>query len=79
MLRRSKSKAFLYVIDGLVHEKVDKLRMALQSIETITNIKIDVRSGLVELGAKTNPEQQLKIACEIAGCKLRTEVKKKHL
>lgn len=74
-----KIKAYIFVLDGLTAEISEKLELALKSVDIIINVKIDMQSGLVEIGSARNPETQLKMACSIVGCKLRTHVKKRQL
>ena len=79
MLGKSKTKEYIYLLDGLNEENSEKLKISLKSVDFITNIKVDARSGIVQLGAKSNPETQLKMACALAGCLIRTQVKKRNL
>ena len=79
MLGKQKGKLFIFIVDGVSAANSDKLKNALKAVDIITNVKIDLQRGLLEVGAKRNPELQVKMACELVGCTLRTEVKKRQI
>lgn len=79
MIGRANNKTFFYIIDGITPANADKLKIALESVDIIRNIKIDLQRGVLEITAKKNPEVQVKMACSIVQCNLRTEIKKRQI
>ena len=67
-------KSYIYLIDSLNAENGARLRTALATVPGIKNILISPAKGLIEIKAKSDVTDSLKIACEVAGVKLRTQI-----
>ena len=74
MIRSSK---YIYLIDGLPPFSAERLRKAILAGSGISDISIKMNSGIVEIKSKSDPEPALRMACEIAGCVLRTKLSKR--
>jgi hypothetical protein len=75
----AKKKSFYYVIDGLDAEKGETLKNALSPVSDIHSVTVRPREGLVEVIAVRNVEQEVKVACEVAGTSFRIRAKKRQL
>ena len=69
--------SFLYLVDGITAEKAEKLRKALLISDRIGDVSIKLNSGVVNISASRDPEPELKMACNIAGCIFRMKVNKR--
>lgn len=79
MLGMRKPKQYYFLIDNLNENSAVKLKQSLKEISFITNLKTSLSAGILEVTAKQNPEDQVKMACKIAGCGFRTAVNRKQL
>ncbi len=68
---------YLYLVDGINADKADKLQKAMLISDRISDVNIKINSGMVAVTASKDPEQELKMACPIAGCTFRMKVSKK--
>jgi hypothetical protein len=75
----AKNKSFYYIIDGLNEEKGELLKKALSPVTDIQSITVRSREGLLEIIAPRNVEQEVKIACDVAGTTFRLRAKKRQL
>lgn len=71
-----KSKPFYYLVDKLDADAAEILRKALTAIPGIENVKVSVNRGMVEIGAKRDMADQVRIACEVAGALYRTRIQR---
>lgn len=72
----AKGKEYGYLLDGLNSERAEIIKRALQSIPEIKSITIHPAQGTVKLIATRDPEQQMKLACDVAGCIFRLKLGK---
>ena len=75
----ARSKSYFFIIDGLTAEKALLLKRGLLELSTILDVKIDIRSGLIEVIATRKIESAVETACSLAGLQLRTQVSRKEL
>ncbi|MBN2509962.1 MAG: hypothetical protein JXB03_06785 [Spirochaetales bacterium] len=74
-----KPKVFKYVIDSLTPEKAEKLKIALESVDSIKGIRISTVTGILEVQALRNVYDEICIATKFSGVTIRTEVKKRTI
>ena len=69
------SKSYIYLIDSLSDANAPVLRTALETIPGVKKVLISPVKGLIEVQAKSDVTDSVKLACDVAGLKLRTQVK----
>ncbi|HUV07021.1 MAG TPA: hypothetical protein VMX75_04775 [Spirochaetia bacterium] len=69
-------RSFYYLIDNLNTERAVKIKNALRVIPFIKQSNIRVNKGMIEVIATKNVEDQIRMACDIAGATFRTSLKK---
>ena len=69
-----KTNTYLYLIDSLNTTNAATLKKALETVPGIKSVAVSTIKGLVEIKAKHDVTDSLKIACSVAGVKLRTKV-----
>jgi len=74
-----KKKSFYYVIDGLTQSNGETLKKALSPVSDIHSVTVRPQEGIVEVIASRNVEQEVKVACEVAGTTFRVRAKKRQL
>ncbi len=65
---------YLYLIDSLNNENAKILKKALETVPDIKSVIVSPVKGLVEIKAKSDVTESLKLACSVAKVKLRTKV-----
>ena len=65
---------YLYLIDSLNSENAKVLKTALETVPGIKSVAVSPLKGLVEIKARTDMTDSLKLACSVAKVKLRTKV-----
>ncbi len=71
----AKEKTYYYLIDKLNAENAGTFKKALRTVDSIKSITIRPNERLVELVSTRNPEDSVKIACDISGTQFRVRVK----
>jgi hypothetical protein len=79
MLFMGRMNNYYYIVDGLDPEKAEVIRKSLEIIPEIDSATVSSKQGLVEVRASTEVEEQVNMACSVAGAFFRTKVKKKDL
>ena len=74
-----KPRTLSYVIDNLTSATAEKLRIALESVDSIIGIKISPTTGVLEVKSTRNVHDEIVLACNFAGVTMRTKVKKKGI
>ena len=64
-----------YIIDKLDAKKGELMKKALSVIPEITAVRFDVGLCILEVEARKNMEDQVKLACSTAGTSLRARLK----
>ncbi|MBN2051313.1 MAG: hypothetical protein JW760_12750 [Spirochaetales bacterium] len=75
----ARTKTYYYLVDKLNDQSAPKIRSALKALESVEDVRPRLASGIIEVDAKKDVEQELKMAAEIAGCIFRTKVQKKQV
>ena len=75
----AKPKRHFYLVDNLDVGKGDMISRGLKAISTIDSVGIDIGQGVVDVISKTNPDEHVRIACEVAGTVIRTKLKKRQV
>ncbi|ADK80592.1 hypothetical protein [Sediminispirochaeta smaragdinae] len=70
----ARGKEYGYLLDGLNSERAEMIKRALRAIPEIKSISIRPSQGTIQLIATKDPETQVKIACEVAGCVFRLKL-----
>ncbi|MCL2704642.1 MAG: hypothetical protein FWE72_00345 [Spirochaetaceae bacterium] len=65
---------YLYLIDSLNKDNAIILKKALETVPGVKSVAVSPLKGLVEIKAKTDMTDSLKLACSVAKVKLRTKV-----
>ncbi|MCL2705832.1 MAG: hypothetical protein FWE72_06450 [Spirochaetaceae bacterium] len=65
---------YLYLIDSLNKDNAIILKKALETVPGVKSVAVSPLKGLVEIIAKTDMTDSLKLACSVAKVKLRTKV-----
>ena len=68
-------KSYIYLIDSLTDANAPMMRTALETIPGVKKVLISPVKGLIEIQAKSDVIDSVKLACDVAGVKLRTQVK----
>jgi hypothetical protein len=71
--------SYIYLIDSLNKENGEILKKALKVVPDIKNVIVSPLKGLVEIKAKSDPTDSLKLACSVAKVKLRTKIDKSKI
>jgi hypothetical protein len=74
-----KGKPYGYLLDGLTPERGEVMKKALRAIPEIKSITIRAGEGIVQVMATRDPENQIKLACDVAGCIFRLKLGKGQL
>ena len=69
------TKSYIYLIDSLSDANAPMLRTALETVPGVKKVLISPVKGLIEIQAKSDVIDSVKLACDVAGVKLRTQVK----
>ncbi len=69
-------KVYRYIVDGLTDSKAVLLRKSLSIVSSIRSVAVDVGRGTVEADATRDVEQDVRVACDVAGVKFRTRLRR---
>jgi hypothetical protein len=69
-----KSKVRSYLVDGLDEEKAQAMAVSLRGINEVEGVDVSVSRSTVRVKSKRDLEDQVKLACNVAGVKFRTKV-----
>ncbi|MBI9102940.1 MAG: hypothetical protein JEY99_11025 [Spirochaetales bacterium] len=70
----ARNKIYTYLIDSLNMGNAESLKLAIKSVPSVEEVFIKVKSGVIEVTSKKDVEQEIAMACTVAGCALRTRV-----
>ncbi len=68
------TKSYIYLIDSLNRDNGATLKTALETVPGVKKVLVSPAKGLVEIQAKADVTESLKLACSVAGVKLRTQI-----
>jgi len=69
-----KSKVRSYLVDGLDEERAQAMAASLRGLSEVEGVDVSVTRATVRVKSKRDLEDQIKIACDVAGVKFRTKV-----
>ncbi len=69
MLRR---RSFHYLVDGLTEDKAEILRQSLAIVPQILAVDVSVGRSMIEVTARRDVADQVRLACSVAGAYYRT-------
>ncbi|GAG84135.1 unnamed protein product [marine sediment metagenome] len=75
----AKIRTFYYLVDSLDRSIAADIRSALDTISGIESINMRLNENIIEVHSLRDVEEQLTMACIVAGTTLRTKVKKKDI
>ncbi|WP_319561555.1 hypothetical protein [Marispirochaeta sp.] len=75
----ARGKSYYFIIDKLTPGKAMLLKRGLLELSIVVDVKVDVRSSVVEVKALKKIEETVKTVCSLAGLELRTRIDKKDL
>ena len=73
------ARAFFYLIDGLTSEKAVRLKRALEQVTDIIGVIVRPSHGVLEVQSNRDVEDEVKMACSLAGTSFRVRIKKRSL
>jgi hypothetical protein len=73
------ARSFYYLVDGLTTERGERLKRALEQVPSVTGVIIRPTHGTVEVQSNRDPEDNVKMACAIAGTVFRVKINKRSL
>ena len=68
-------KVFRYLVDGLTEEKAVVVRKGLSVVSAIRSAIVDVGRGTIEAESSRDVEQDVRVACDVAGIRFRTRLR----
>ena len=71
----SRAKPFYYLVDGLTDEKAHIIRKGLEIISDVSEVKVSVSRSMIETLAFHNVEDQVRLACDVAGVHFRARAR----
>jgi 5-methylthioribose kinase len=72
----SLGKIYYYLVDGLTEEKADIIVKGLSVIPGVGEVTVSLTRSMIEAQALRDVEAQVRLACDVAGAKFRTRVKR---
>jgi hypothetical protein len=69
-----KSKVRSYLVDGLTEERAQAMVASLRGLNEVDGVDVSVSRATVRVKSRRDLEDQVKLACDIAGVKFRTKV-----
>ena len=69
-----KAKVRSYLVDGLTEEKAQAMVASLRGLDEVEGVDVSVSRSTVRIRSKRDLEDQVKLACDVAGVKYRTKV-----
>ena len=72
-------KKYYYLIDKMNAPRAEVIKKTLDTVSSIKNSRVSASRGVVEVTAKRDVSEQVKMACDIAGARYRTSAKKHEL
>ena len=71
----ARPKAFYYLVDGLTNENAEIIRKGLSVISDVKEIQVSVGRSMVETLAFRDVEDQVRLACDVAGVHFRARAR----
>jgi hypothetical protein len=64
-------------LDNLTKQNASVVQNSLKTVPSISSAVVDIPQGLLQVQAKGDVEEEVKLACDVAGVLFRTKVKKR--
>ena len=65
------------MLDNLTKQNAAVLQNSLKTVPSIASAVVDIPQGLLQVQAKSDVEEEVKLACDVSGILFRTKVKKR--
>ena len=69
-----KPKLYRYIVDNLTAESAEIISKSLRALREVSGIAVHPNRGTVEIHAKRDMEDQVRMACDIAKVPFRTRM-----
>lgn len=69
-------KSFAYIVDGLTDQSAALLKKSLSIVSDIKSVAVDPGRGTVEVKAYRDVEDNIRVACDVAGITFRTRLRR---
>ncbi len=69
-------KSYFYIVDGLTAASGETIRKSLSIVADIKSVSVDPGRGTVEVKAFRDVEDNVRLACEVAGVTFRTRLRR---
>ena len=66
-----------YLLDNLTKQNAAVLQNSLRIVPAISSAVVDIPQGLLQVQSKNDVEEEVKLACDVAGILFRTKVNKR--
>lgn len=73
----ARAKRHYYLIDNLTAARAETITRGLKAITSVTGVHVNMTEKLLEVISARNPDEHVRVACNVAGAVLRTKVKRK--
>lgn len=70
-----RGKRYAYIVDGLTPEKGEIIAKGLRAVPDVFEVDVLPNRGVVQVRARKDVEDQIRIACDIAKTRFRTKMK----
>ena len=68
-----------FILDKLDRESGDIMKKSLTALPEVNGFRYDLQKGMIEVDAGRDVEDQVKLACDVAGTIFRIRVKKNQV
>lgn len=69
-------KHYHYIVDGLTDEKAALLKRSLTIVPDIKSAQVSASRGTVDVEARRDVADEVRVACEVAGITFRTRMRR---
>lgn len=69
-------KSFTYIVDGLTDASAAVIKKSLSIVADIRTVAVDAGRGTVEVKAHRDVEDNVRVACDVAGVAFRTRLRR---
>ena len=71
----SQGKLYGYIVDGLTQQKAVLLEKGLRAVADVFEVSVQPSRGVVQVRARRDVEDQVRLACDISKTRFRTKMK----
>jgi hypothetical protein len=69
-------RRYVYLVDGLTDERAAVMRNSLGIVGEIATVQIAASRSMIEVEASRDVEDQIRVACDVAGVHFRTRIRR---